>query len=67
MLNIFKKSQTKSVSTQVGNQVSRAKTTNELIDEIHDTFYSEVDKLLEQARVTLSTETQKAALIEKNN
>lgn len=40
---------------------------NALIDEIHESFYTEVDKLLAHAKVKLSTDTTKQALIDKCN
>jgi len=45
--------------------VQPTKTTNELIDEIHETFYTEVDRLLAEAGVTFSLETNKQELIDK--
>ncbi len=38
---------------------------NAVVQEIHDTFYSEVDRLLAEAGIKLSTETDKAELISK--
>ena len=43
------------------------KTTAEIIEEIHDSFYTEVDKLLESAKVSKSIESQKDSLIEKRD
>lgn len=45
--------------------VALTKTTNQLIDEIHETFYTEVDKLLAQAKVSHSLDTDKQELIDK--
>jgi len=42
-----------------------AKTTNEVIQEIHDTFYSEVDRLLIAAGLEKNLDTDKQWLIEK--
>lgn len=43
----------------------RGKTTNEVIEEIHETFYTEVDKLLASAKIANSLDTDKQDLIEK--
>lgn len=43
----------------------RGKTTNEIIEEIHETFYTEVDRLLAEAKILKSTETTKQDLIDK--
>lgn len=55
MFNLFKKSTTQSVS----------KTTNEIIEEIHETFYTEADRLLASASVENSLDTNKEELIKK--
>lgn len=52
-----------SVSTQ---EVSTAQTTNEIIQEIHDTFYTEVDRLLESAKIMRSEDTDLQELINKS-
>lgn len=41
------------------------KTTNEIIEEIHETFYTEVDRLLAEARIGKSEESTKEDLIAK--
>jgi hypothetical protein len=41
--------------------------TNAVIQEIHDTFYSEVDRLLAEAKCMRPVETDKQELIEKKN
>lgn len=41
------------------------KTVNEVIEEIHDTFYTEVDRLLAEAKISKSLDTDKQDLIEK--
>ncbi|MFA7289591.1 MAG: hypothetical protein WC055_12010 [Melioribacteraceae bacterium] len=41
------------------------KSNNQIIEEIHDSFYSEVDLLLAEAKISKSTETTKQSLIEK--
>lgn len=50
MINLFKKS---------------VKTTEQVIEEIHESFYTEVDRLLESANIGNSLETNKQALIDK--
>lgn len=42
------------------------KTNDELVEEIHQTFFTEVDRLLEQAKVLKSTETTKQKLLDKS-
>lgn len=41
------------------------KSMNEIIEEIHDTFYTEVDRLLENAKISKSLDTDKQDLIDK--
>lgn len=43
----------------------KGKTTNEIIEEIHESFFTEVDRLLADAKILKSTETTKQALIDK--
>ena len=45
----------------------KVKKMNEMIEEIHESFYTEVDKLLASAKVSKSIESQKESLIEKRN
>jgi hypothetical protein len=45
--------------------VTKNKTTNEIIEEIHESFYTEVDKLLASAKISKSLETDKQDLIDK--
>jgi hypothetical protein len=47
--------------------VVKNKTTNELVAEIHENFFTEVDRLLEEANIMHSTETDKQDQIEKAN
>lgn len=47
--------------------VTKGKTVNEIIDEIHENFYTEVDRLLASAKISNSLETNKQALIDKHN
>ncbi len=39
----------------------------QLVEEIHETFYTEVDRLLEAAKISKSTETDKKEMIEKRD
>jgi hypothetical protein len=43
----------------------KPKTTNEIIEEIHETFYTEVDRLLAEAKILKSTETNLQPLLDK--
>lgn len=43
------------------------KSNKEVIEEIHDTFYTEVDRLLKEAKISNSLETDKQNLIDKCN
>lgn len=43
------------------------KSTKEIIEEIHDTFYTEVDRLLASANIKSSTYTEKQNLIDKSS
>ena len=43
----------------------KPKTVQETVQEIHDTFFTEVDRLLADAKIMKSTETQKQALLDK--
>jgi len=62
MFNLFKKEKT----TDVVEKVSfKNKTTNEIIEEIHESFYTEVDKLLASAKILNCLDTDKNDLIEK--
>lgn len=42
------------------------KTTKEVVEEIHETFYTEVDRLLASAKISNSLETDKQDLIDKS-
>ena len=46
--------------------VLKGKTNNEIIEEIHETFYSEVDRLLEQAKISKPINTDKQDIIDKS-
>lgn len=56
MINLF----TKITKVEVKN-----KSINEIIDEIHESFYTEVDKLLASAKIAGSLHTEHHALIDK--
>lgn len=63
MFGIFKKQ----LSSVQENKISlKQKSTNEIIEEIHETFYSEVDKLLEQAKISKPLDTDKQDVIDKS-
>lgn len=67
---MFKKLFTNLASNQVEDAEPKAelkgKTTNEIIEEIHETFFSEVDRLLSEAKISKSVETDKEDLIKKS-
>lgn len=56
MFRVFKKEVVKSVTR---------KTTNEIIEEIHETFFTEVDRLLVEADIKKDTSTDKGDLLSK--
>ncbi len=65
MFKLFKKSATNEVMIAEPKADLRGKTVNEVIEEIHETFYTEVDKLLASAKIANSLDTNKQDLIEK--
>lgn len=65
MFKLFKKSATNEVVIAEPKADLRGKTVNEVIEEIHETFYSEVDKLLASAKIANSLDTDKQDLIDK--
>lgn len=65
MFKLFKKSATNEVMIAEPKADLRGKTVNEVIEEIHETFYTEVDKLLASAKIANSLDTDKQDLIEK--
>ena len=65
MFKLFKKSATNEVMIAEQKADFRDKTVNEVIEEIHETFYTEVDKLLASAKIANSLNTDKQDLIEK--
>lgn len=58
-MNFFKK---KASALEVANA---PQTVSQVIEEIHETFYTEVDRLLEEAKVSKSLDTDKQELIDK--
>jgi hypothetical protein len=65
MINLFKSESPKKVEVAVSPAPVVSKTMNQVIEEIHETFYTEVDRLLASAKIANSTETDKQALIDK--
>lgn len=65
MFKLFKKSATNEVMIAEPKADLRGKTVNKVIEEIHETFYTEVDKLLASAKIANSLDTDKQDLIEK--
>jgi hypothetical protein len=64
MFNIFKE-KTKKVLT-VKEPVRPEKSVDEMIEEIHESFYTEVDKLLAEAKISHTISTDKQNLIDKS-
>lgn len=50
---------------QPPKEKAKIKTTNELVEEIHETFYTEVDRLLAEAKILGSEETQMRETLDK--
>lgn len=67
MFKLFKKTASNETIVSEPKADLRGKTTNEVIEEIHETFYTEVDRLLASALVANSLDTDKNDLIEKCN
>lgn len=66
MLNkLFKKASTNIILA--ATPTTPSKSMNELIEEIHESFFTEVDKLLEDAKIERSIDTDKQDLIGKCN
>ena len=55
----------KQITAAMQSIAARKKSTNELIDEIHESFYTEVDRLLAEAKITNSLHSDKQDLIDK--
>lgn len=65
MFNLFKKSAINQIEVAEPKVNLKGKTTNQIIEEIHETFYTEVDRLLADAEILNSLETDKGELILK--
>lgn len=65
MFNLLKKYVINEVVITEPKDDLKVKTVNEIIEEIHDTFYTEVDKLLASAKIANLLDTDKQDLIEK--
>lgn len=63
---LFKKQRSASISSEIEEE-SAQKSTVEIIQEIHETFYSEVDRLLVYANQFNSLDTDKQDLVSKCN
>lgn len=64
-IKLFRKSATNEVMIAEPKADFKGKTVNEVIEEIHETFYTEVDKLLASAKIANSLDTDKKGLIDK--
>lgn len=70
MFELFKKQQQPTSDVLVFDkplEFDKKKTTNELIEEIHESFFTEVDRLLEEAKIELPTESPMQHLIDKRD
>lgn len=65
MINLFKKAA--NTIEEVTAQTKQKKTQNEIIAEIHETFFTEVERILAEANIKLSTDTQLQNLIDKSH
>jgi len=67
MLKFLKNRKTANNDVMVAEQNPnfKGKTTNEIVEEIHESFYTEVDKLLAEAKIAKSLDTDKQHLIDK--
>lgn len=65
MFNLFKKSAINQIEVAEPKVNLKGKTTNQIIEEIHETFYTEVDRLLADAKILNSLETDKGELMLK--
>lgn len=64
MFNLFKNS-SKPVEVVVESKVNFNRPMNEIVEEIHESFFTEVDRLLKEARISKSLDTDKQSLIDK--
>lgn len=68
MFNLFKKADSSGQAIATEQKADlRGKSTLEIIEEIHESFFTEVDKLLAEAKISKSLDTDKGELIEKCN
>lgn len=65
MFNLFKKPAINVIEVAEPKVNLKGKTTNQIIEEIHETFYTEVDRLLADAKILNSLESDKGELILK--
>jgi hypothetical protein len=65
MFKLFEKTAKSEVAIAEPKAKLKGKTTVEIIEEIHESFFTEVDKLLQAAKISNSLDTDKQALIEK--
>ena len=65
MFKLFKKTANNNVIVSEPIYNLKNKTVNEVIEEIHENFYTEVDKLLASAKIANSLDTDKQDLIDK--
>ena len=66
MLNkLFKRTTTGEV--KVKEPIKENEAMNKIIEEIHESFYTEVDRLLANAKIMKSVESTKLDLIEKSH
>lgn len=61
MFETFKKK----ISRTANNVMLMTRSNNEIIEEIHNSFYTEVDKLLAESKISKSLDTDKQDLIDK--
>lgn len=55
----------KNLFSSSSSKITAKQSINEIIQEIHETFYTEVDRLLNEAKISVSNETSKQELIDK--
>ena len=65
MFKLFEKTAKSEVAIAEPKADLKGKTTVEIIEEIHDSFFTEVDKLFATAKVSNSLDTNKQALLDK--
>jgi hypothetical protein len=65
MFKLFEKTAKSEVAIAEPKADLKGKTTVEIIEEIHDSFFTEVDKLFATSKVSISLDTNKQALLDK--